>query len=117
MMTIIVAVGFIIIISTVISNIRKSRRLRNHGIVVTAKITKKRFIAGYYRGGSPPEPDRFAITAVWTNPQTRKKHEFRSTVGITRLTNSYKEGSLIQVVVNPKNMKDYFMRFGQYLEN
>ena len=92
-----------LVILLVVYQIYRIRELRYHGIQITATVTSIRRETGKIVWGVAH--DNYYVTAKWTNPRTGRTYTFW-----TWLMNShpaYTKGSLVPVLIDPKNPKRY----------
>lgn len=92
-----------LMISCVIYQIYKIKWFRYHGKRIIAMVTSIRHETGKTTGGF--SRDNYYITATWTNPRTGQTYTFWTWIMNSRP--SYTKGSLVPVLIDPKNPKRY----------
>jgi hypothetical protein len=94
------ALGTLALISAfVIYQIYQFRWLPSHGRQVSAVVTCIRHETGKTAWGI--SRDNYYLTAKWTNPRTGRTYTFWT--WIMNSTPTYTEGSLVTVLIDPKN--------------
>ncbi|MHB8600772.1 MAG: DUF3592 domain-containing protein [Ktedonobacteraceae bacterium] len=96
-----------LIILLVVYQIYRSRELRYHGKRIIAMVTSIRHETGKTEAGF--SRDNYYITAKWTNPRTGQTYTFWTWIMNSRP--SYTKGSLVPVLIDPKNPKRYTLDF------
>jgi hypothetical protein len=79
------------------------RWLPDHGRQITALVTSIRHETGKSAWGI--SRDIYHLTATWTNPHTGRTYTFWS--WIIHSSPAYTKGSLVPVLIDPKNPKRY----------
>jgi len=92
-------------IAFIIYQIRQLGWLRHHGKRVVALVTSIRHEVGKTRAGFAR--DNYYLTATWTNPRTGQTYTFWS--WIMNQAPEYVQGSLVPVLIDPKDPKHYLM--------
>ena len=98
-----------LIIAFVFYQIYQFRWLNSRGRQISAMVTSIRHETGKSAWGI--SRDNYYLTAKWTNPRTGRTYTFWT--WIMNSTPSYTKGSLIPVVIDPRNPN----RFVLNLEN
>jgi len=94
------AVGALALISVfVVYQVYQYRWLSSHGRQVSAMVTSIRRETGKTAWGV--SRDNYYLTAKWTNPRTGRTYTFWT--WIMNSTPSYTKGSLVPVLIDPKN--------------
>jgi hypothetical protein len=98
------AVGTLALISAfVVYQVYQFRRLTSHGKKISAMVTSICHETGKTAWGITR--DNYYLTATWTNPRTGRTYTFWT--WIMNSTPTYKEGSLVPVLIDPKNPKRF----------
>ena len=92
-----------LIILLVVYQIYRIRELRFHGKQISALVTSIRHETGKTAEGF--SRDNYYITAKWTNPRTGQTYTFWTWTMNARP--AYTNGSLVPVLIDPKNPKRY----------
>lgn len=92
-----------LMISLVVYQIYQARWLGHHGRQVIAVVTAIRHETGKSAWGFSRE--NYYVTAAWTNPRTGRRYTFWTWIMNSRPT--FTPGSLIPVLIDPKNPKCY----------
>ena len=92
-----------LMLSFVVYQIRQVRWLTHHGRQVIAMVTAIKQETGKSAWGFAR--DNYYITAAWTNPRTGQRYTFWTWIMNSRLP--YTKGSLVPVLIDPKNPKCY----------
>ena len=87
----------------VVYQIYKIRWLPEHGKQIIAVITSIRHETGKSAWGFLR--DNYCVTATWTNPRTGRTYTFWTWIMNARP--AFTKGSLIPVLIDPKNPKHY----------
>ncbi len=94
------AMGFLALISAfVVYRVYQFRWLASHGKQISAMVTSIRQETGKSAWGI--SRDDYYLTAKWTNPGTGRTYTFWT--WIMDSTPAYKIGSLVPVLIDPKN--------------
>ncbi len=92
-----------LIILLVVYQIYRIRELRYHGKRIIAMVTSIQHETGKTAAGF--SRDNYYVTATWTNPRTGRTYTFWTWIMNSRP--SYTKGSLVPVLIDPKNPKRY----------
>ena len=93
-------VGALVLISAfVVYRVYQFRWLASHGRQISAMVTSIRHETGKTAWGI--SSDNYYLTATWTNPRTGRTYTFWT--WIMNSTPSYTKGSLVPVLIDPKN--------------
>jgi hypothetical protein len=92
-----------LMISLVVYQIYKARWLAHHGRQIIAMVTLIRREAGKSAWGF--SRDNYYVTAAWTNPRTGRRYTFWT--WIMGSSPVYTRGSLIPVLIDPRNPGRY----------
>jgi len=92
-----------LMISLVVYQIYRARWLEHHGRQVIAMVTAIRQETGKSDWGFPRE--NYYVTAAWTNPRTWRRYTFWT--WIIGSSPAYARGSLVPVLIDPKNPGRY----------
>jgi hypothetical protein len=92
-----------LIIAFVVYQIYLIRWLPDHGRQITAVVTSIRHETGKNAWGI--SRDNYYLTATWTNPRTGRTFTFWT--WIMHSSPAYTKGSLVPVLIDPKNPKRY----------
>jgi len=93
-------VGTLALISAfVVYKVYQFRWLESHGRQISAMVTSIRHETGKTACGI--SRDNYYLTAKWTNPRTGRTYTFWT--WIMNSTPSYTKGSLVPVLIDPKN--------------
>jgi hypothetical protein len=94
------AVGVLALVSAfVIYQVFRFRWLTSHGRQISAIVTSIRHETGKTAWGIAR--DNYYLTAKWTNPRTGRTYTFWT--WIMNSTPPYTKGSLVPVLIDPKN--------------
>jgi hypothetical protein len=97
--TLLVAGALALIIAFVVYQVYQFRWLASHGRQISAMVTSIRHETGKTAWGI--SRDNYYLTAKWTNPRTGRTYTFWT--WIMNSTPSYTKGSLVPVLIDPKN--------------
>lgn len=98
---IIVVLFFIILLVIgVLNGERRRKRLDRNGVVVFATVTR-------IKRSWDDDDRKYSVTAQWTDPHTGSTYSFKKT---RSRRPKCSEGSQIQVVLNPRNPRDYYIK-------
>src|SRR6185312_4111341 len=92
-----------LIISFVSYQMYTARWLKDHGSRIIAVVTSIRHETGKTSWGF--SRDNYYVTAAWTNPRTGRTYTFWTWIMNSRP--AYTRGSLVTVLIDPKNPKRY----------
>ncbi len=92
-----------LLILLVVYQIYRIRELRYHGKRIIAMVTSIRHETGKTATGF--SRDNYYVTATWTNPRTGQTYTFWT--WIMNAHAIYTKGSLVPVLIDPKNPKRY----------
>ncbi len=87
----------------VVYQVYRFRWLTSHGRQISAMVTSIRHETGKTAWGL--SRDIYYLTATWTNPRTGRTYTFWTWV--MNSTPAYTKGSLVPVLVDPKNPKRF----------
>ncbi|HYB01422.1 MAG TPA: DUF3592 domain-containing protein [Ktedonobacteraceae bacterium] len=106
LLNILFIVGALALISAfVIFQVYRIRWLTSHGRQISAMVTSIRHETGKTDWGM--SRDNYYLTAKWTNPNTGRTYTFWT--WIMNSTPTYKKGSLVPVLIDPKNPNRFAM--------
>jgi hypothetical protein len=94
-----------LMISLVVFQLYKIRWLPQHGRQVIAVVTSIRQETGKTAWGF--SRDNYYVTATWTNPRTGRTYTFWTWIMHSRP--AYTKGSLVPVLIDPRNPKRYVL--------
>lgn len=92
-------------VAFIIYQIRQVGWLRHHGKRVVALVTSIHHEVGKTQAGFAR--DNYYLTATWTNPRTGRTHTFWT--WIMNHAPEYMQGSLVPVLIDPKDPEHYLM--------
>jgi hypothetical protein len=92
-----------LMVSLVVYQAYKLKRLRSHGKQVVALVISIRHETGKTASGFAR--DNSYVTATWTDPRTGQTYTFWTWIMNSRLL--FTRGSLVPVLIDPKNPKRY----------
>jgi len=99
-----IVLGILVLISAfVVYQVYQFRYLTSHGKQISAMVTSIRHETGKTALGITR--DNYYLTAKWTNPRTGRTYTFWT--WIMNSTPAYTKGSLVPVLINPKNPKRF----------
>jgi hypothetical protein len=99
-----IVLGILVLISAfVVYQIYQFRDLASHGKQISAMVTSIRHETGKTTMGI--SRDNYYLTATWTNPRTGRTYTFWT--WIMNSTPAYTKGSLVPVLIDPKNPKRF----------
>jgi hypothetical protein len=99
-----IVLGILVLISAfVVYQIHQFSGLTSHGKQISAMVTSIRHETGKTAWGI--SRDNYYLTATWTNPRTGRTYTFWT--WIMNSTPAYKKGSLVPVLIDPKNPKRF----------
>jgi hypothetical protein len=99
-----IVLGILVLISAfVVYQAYQFRNLTSHGKQISAMVTSIRHEAGKTAMGI--SRDNYYLTATWTNPRTGRTYTFWT--WIMNSTPAYTKGSLVPVLIDPKNPKRF----------
>ncbi len=93
----------LLMIAMVIYQIYRMRELHIRGKRIIALVTSIRHETGKTPAGFAR--DNYYVTAKWTNPHTGRTYTFWT--WLTNARPSFTQGSLIPVLINPRNPRHY----------
>ena len=97
----------ILVVSLVAYQMYQAKWLTCHGKRIIAVVTSIRQETGKAAWGMVRE--NYYVTAAWTNPRTGQRHTFWT--WIMNCRPSYTKGSLIPVLIDPRNPNCYSLSF------
>ena len=99
-----IVLGILVLISAfVVYQIHQFSSLTSHGKQISAMVTSIRHETGKTALGVTR--DNYYLTATWTNPRTGRTYTFWT--WIMNSTPAYTKGSLVPVLIDPKNPKRF----------
>ena len=101
--TLLVVGTLALIIAFVVYKVYQFRWLTSHGRQISAMVTSIRHETGKTAWGL--SRDIYYLTAKWTNPRTGRTYTFWT--WIMNSTPAYTKGSLVPVLIDPKNPKRF----------
>ena len=87
----------------VVYQVYQFRRLTSHGRQISAMVTSIRHETG--KSAWRFSHDNYYLTATWTNPRTGRTYTFWT--WITNSNPPYTKGSLVPVLIDPRNPKRF----------
>jgi hypothetical protein len=99
-----IVLGILVLISAFVAyQIYQFRDLASHGKQISAMVTSIRYKTGKTALGITR--DNYYLTATWTKPRTGRTYTFWT--WIMNSTPAYTKGSLVPVLIDPKNPKRF----------
>jgi len=89
----------------VVYQVYQFRRLTSHGRPISAMVTSIRHETGKTAWGL--SRDNYYLTATWTHPRTGRTYTFWT--WIMNSKPAYTKGSLVPVLIDPKNPKRFVL--------